>query len=62
VQKFGIGYALDVGNTDEVINFIKNLTKDNIEEKIINCQIIPKEYCINDNSSFFVKLKNKMEK
>jgi hypothetical protein len=58
----GIGYALDVESTGEVINFIKNLTKEDLKEKIINCQMIPKEFCINNNSAFFVKLKNKMEK
>jgi glycosyltransferase involved in cell wall biosynthesis len=61
VQKLGIGYALNVENYEEVIDFIKSLTKNDLEKKVANCRLIPKDFCINDNSAFFTKLKNKRE-
>jgi glycosyltransferase involved in cell wall biosynthesis len=61
VQKLGIGYALDVENTDEVITFVKKLTKEDIEKKVKNCRVIPKEFCINNNSAFFAKINDKIE-
>jgi glycosyltransferase involved in cell wall biosynthesis len=62
VQRLGIGYAINIENSEEVISFIKNLTKDDLEEKIANCRMIPKDFCIDDNSAFFAKLKTKLMK
>jgi glycosyltransferase involved in cell wall biosynthesis len=62
VQRLDIGYVLNVENTNEVINFVKNLSREDIEKKMVNCRMIPKEFCINDNSAFFIKIRNKMEK
>lgn len=56
VTELEIGFSVDPLNDDEIINFIKNLSKNLIDKKINNCKKIPKIDSINDNPEFFNKL------
>jgi glycosyltransferase involved in cell wall biosynthesis len=58
VEKLGIGYSINAQNDDEVINLIKNLTTESLQEKINNEMLIPKEDLIDKNDDFFNKLDN----
>jgi glycosyltransferase involved in cell wall biosynthesis len=57
VQELDIGYEVDVNNINEVIDFIKNLSQEDIRKKTEKCKMIPKEFCINNNTVFFDQLR-----
>lgn len=56
VKKFGIGYAVDAMNEDEVQSFISHLSEDSIMEKKLSASLIDKKLTINENSAFFSHL------
>lgn len=57
VDRLGIGYHVNAKNDEEVIDFWKRLTREMLEEKKSNCRKIEKDYCIDDESELFEKLK-----
>lgn len=57
VDRLGIGYHVNAKNDEEVIDFWKQLNRQMLEEKKSNCRKIEKDYCIDDESELFEKLK-----
>lgn len=58
VQDLGVGYSIDAMNDLEVVNFINDLDKKDIEKKINHCKKIPSSFSIDDNKVFFTDLEN----
>ncbi len=56
VKTWGIGYEIDAMNTEQVVSFIHNLTKENIERCISNCNTLDPQDLINENPQLFEKL------
>lgn len=57
VDRLGIGFHLNAKKDEEVIDFWKQLNRQMLEEKKLNCRKIEKDYCIDDESELFEKLK-----
>lgn len=56
VSKLGIGFSVDALNEKEVIDFVKNLDKKSIAEKVEACRRIKKIDCLSINDGLFEKL------
>lgn len=52
VKKMGVGFTVDALNDVEVVDFVKGLTIDDINEKIKTISEIDKHYAIDDNTEF----------
>lgn len=52
VEKLGIGCSIDAMNHNEIIEFINNLSEENINQ----CRKIPTSFSINNNADFFNKI------
>ena len=62
VKLLGIGYEVNALDKNSIIELIKSITVQSIQEKIRNCKLIDKRHCLNYNSEFFdylYKLLNK---
>lgn len=59
VSQLGIGCGINALQDKSIIDFIKNINKDQIDMWTKNCSLIKKEECINSNNLFFQKLNKK---
>ena len=53
VASFNIGFSVDPLKEIEVVNLIKSITKDLLEEKVLSCKRIDKKSCLNINEYLF---------
>jgi glycosyltransferase involved in cell wall biosynthesis len=60
INKLGIGYSFDINEPGEIVDYINNLTLENLMEKIENCKKIPKDECIGCNAAFLSKITQKL--
>ena len=56
VTQWGIGYEIDAVNSEQVIQFIQNLTDDSINKCVKCCHTLDKKMLINNNPLLFEKL------
>lgn len=56
VDRLGIGFSIDAMNDEEVVRFIKNITKKDIALKMEKTRQIPKVECVNNNASLIKEL------
>ncbi len=61
VQRLGIGYSVDALNDKEIIDFVSNISEDNVNDTIGKIQAMDKTEAINFNDEFFACLKNRLE-
>jgi len=58
VKKLGIGYEVDPMSKESVINFVKELSAEDIKQKILNCKKIEKKDTLNINDGLFKRLES----
>lgn len=61
VNRLGIGYSIDPLSDDSIIEFITNLSKDDLHCKKDILSSFDKEYALNINDNFFALLKHNLE-
>ena len=61
VDRLGVGYSINAMNKNEIVEFIKSLSLEDIELKINQCKILPSSFSVDNNTDFFKKIKKKME-
>ena len=62
VNRLGIGFDVDATNEKQIFTFINNLTAENIVCKANNAAKIERIHCINENSFFFKRLANILDR
>lgn len=60
VKRLGVGYDVDALNENAIVELLKGINAESIEEKKRNIAKIDKKACINDNEEFFALLKDKL--
>ena len=60
VKKLGVGYDVDALNNDEVAKLVTSIDNESYRKLLDHIEDIDKMECINDNSSFFKRLKEKL--
>ena len=60
VKELGIGYDIDAMNDGAIVDFVKGLTAESLQEKIENARKIDKKEALNINDDFFDNLKKKL--
>ena len=61
VEKLGIGFHVNAKNDEDIVDFWRGLSKKILEDKIVVCRKIDKNYCIDDEIELFKKI-NQIEK
>lgn len=61
VERLGIGYAINAADENEIISFVKSITKESVEEKISNIKKIDKTTLVSINDGFYQKLDIKVK-
>lgn len=61
VARLGIGYDVNALNEQEVVELIRTIDKNSIEEKKANISKINKKDCINNNEEFFKLLDSRLK-
>lgn len=58
VRKYDIGFEVDCNDEEGIINFLKVMTRTQIDAKIDSCRKIPKPFCISNPDLIFIYLEN----
>jgi len=56
-EKLGLGTAVDALSEDDVVSFVKGLTREKIDKMYADILLVPQESAIDNNDAFFAKLK-----
>ena len=58
VEEKNIGYTVNGENCEDIIRFLKSITKEDYMQKVHNCSQIPKKDSIDNTDNLFYKLSN----